>query len=64
MTVTTKYNVGDNVLFDGNKKGKIVSFEIRVTSCLIHIIYKIQAFDDPNMSFILRYESEIEKINK
>ncbi len=62
MTVTTKYNVSDIVLFDGNKEGKIVSLEIRVTSSLIHIIYKIQTF--ANMNFILRYESEIVNVIK
>ena len=64
MVVTTKYSVGDIVLFDGNRKGKIVSFEIRATLSLIHITYKIHPVDDPPMSFTLRYESEIVKVIK
>lgn len=64
MKVITKYNIGDVVLFDGNKNGEIVSFEIGVTKCLIHIIYKIRQMDDPSMGLTLRYESEIEDVTK
>ena len=28
MTVTTKYNIGDFILFDGTRRGQIVGFEI------------------------------------
>ena len=64
MKVITKYNIGDVVLFDGNKNGEIVSFEIGVTKCLIHIIYRIRQMDDPSMGLTLRYESEIEDVTK
>lgn len=45
MKIETKFNIGDKVLYDGIKLGRIVGYEIQSTK---GIFYVIKAEKDPN----------------